>query len=121
MLERLIAQADVFITNMPLPARERLRMRYADFAETYPRLIYASLTAYGEAGEEAGKTGFDPTAYWARSGLMDEVRTDHRAHAGSLGGRDGRSADGDGAVRRDRDGAVSAGEDRASAARSGPR
>ena len=78
VLERLVAQADVFITNLPLPARERLRMRYVDFAEAHPRLIYASLTAYGEAGQEAGKTGFDLTAYWARSGLMDEVRTDHR-------------------------------------------
>lgn len=77
VLERLISQADVFITNTPLPARERLRMRYVDFADRYPRLIYASLTAYGEVGEEAGKTGFDLTAYWARSGLMDEVRTDH--------------------------------------------
>ena len=67
----------MFITNIPLPARERLRIRYEDFAATYPRLIYASLTAYGEIGEEAGKTGFDLTAYWARSGLMDEVRTDH--------------------------------------------
>jgi len=79
VLERLVAQADVFITNAPLPGRERLRIRYADFAEKYPRLIYASLTAYGEAGEEAGKTGFDATAYWARSGLMDEVRPDHRS------------------------------------------
>lgn len=79
VLERLVSQADVFITNLPLPPRERLRIRYADFAEKYPRLIYASLTAYGETGEEAGKTGFDATAYWARSGLMDEVRPDHRA------------------------------------------
>jgi crotonobetainyl-CoA:carnitine CoA-transferase CaiB-like acyl-CoA transferase len=79
VLERLIAQADIFITNVPLPGRERLRIRYEDFAEKYPRLIYASLTAYGEVGEEAGKTGFDATAYWARSGLMDEVRPDHQS------------------------------------------
>jgi crotonobetainyl-CoA:carnitine CoA-transferase CaiB-like acyl-CoA transferase len=79
VLERLVSQADVFVTNVPLPARERLGIRYVDFAEKYPRLIYASLTAYGETGEEAGKTGFDATAYWARSGLMDEVRPDHRA------------------------------------------
>src|SRR5947209_18794564 len=79
VLERLVSRADVFITNTPLPARERLRMRYCDFAEKYPRLIYASLTGYGEVGEEAGKTGFDATAYWARSGLMDEVRPDHRS------------------------------------------
>ena len=79
VLDRLVSQADVFITNVPLPGRERLGIRYADFAPTCPRLIYASLTAYGEAGEEAGKTGFDATAYWARSGLMEEVRPDHRA------------------------------------------
>jgi crotonobetainyl-CoA:carnitine CoA-transferase CaiB-like acyl-CoA transferase len=79
VLERLVSQTDVFITNVPLPARGRLGIRYADFAARCPRLIYASLTAYGEEGEEAGKTGFDATAYWARSGLMDEVRPDHRA------------------------------------------
>ncbi|MFL5280748.1 MAG: CaiB/BaiF CoA transferase family protein [Rhodopila sp.] len=79
ILERLLAETDVFVTNTPLPGRERLRIRYQDFAEKFPRLIYASLTAYGEKGEEAGKTGFDATAYWARSGLMDEVRPDHRA------------------------------------------
>jgi crotonobetainyl-CoA:carnitine CoA-transferase CaiB-like acyl-CoA transferase len=77
VLERLVSRADIFITNTPLPSRERLRIRYEDFAPAYPRLIYASLTAYGEVGDEAGKTGFDLTAYWARSGLMDEVRTDH--------------------------------------------
>ena len=76
VLETLVSQADVFITNLPLPARERLRVRYSDFADKYPRLIYGSFTAYGEDGEEAGKTGFDVTAYWGRSGLMDHVRAD---------------------------------------------
>jgi formyl-CoA transferase len=79
VLERLVSQADVFVTNFPLPVRERLKTRYADFAQKYPRLIYASLTAYGETGPEGDKTGFDTTAYWARSGLMDEVRADHAA------------------------------------------
>lgn len=79
VLERLVAQADVFVTNFPLPVRARLRVRYADFAAKYPRLIYASLTAYGEEGAEAEKTGFDTTAYWARSGLMDQVRADSTA------------------------------------------
>ncbi len=79
VLERLVSQADVFVTNFPLPVRERLRTRYADFAQKYPRLIYASLTAYGETGPEGDKTGFDTTAYWARSGLMDEVCADHSA------------------------------------------
>lgn len=87
ILERLIATTDVFITNLPLPVRERLRVRYQDFAEKYPRLIYGSFTAYGEEGEESGKTGFDLTAYWARSGLMDQVRSGANVlPAGSVAG-----------------------------------
>ncbi len=76
VLHRLCTQADVFITNFPLPVRDRLRMAPADLLPLNPRLIYASFTAYGEEGEEASKTGFDSTAYWARTGLMDMVRAD---------------------------------------------
>ncbi len=76
VLHRLVEQADVFVTNMPLPVRRRLKTGYDDLRHLNPRLIYASFTAYGEEGEEADKTGFDSTAYWARSGLMDMVRAD---------------------------------------------
>ncbi len=76
VLYRLIADADVFVTNFPLPVRDRLKLAPADLLPLNPRLIYASFTAYGEAGEEAAKTGFDSTAYWARTGLMDAVRAE---------------------------------------------
>ncbi|WP_158923945.1 CaiB/BaiF CoA-transferase family protein [Acidisphaera sp. S103] len=76
VLHRLAASADVFITNFPLPVRDRLRLAPSDLTPLNPRLIYASFTAYGEEGEEAAKTGFDSTAYWARTGLMDMVRSD---------------------------------------------
>jgi crotonobetainyl-CoA:carnitine CoA-transferase CaiB-like acyl-CoA transferase len=75
-LHRLVASADVFVTNFPLPVRDRLRLSPAHLLPLNPRLIYASFTAYGEAGEEAAKTGFDSTAYWARTGLMDQVRAE---------------------------------------------
>jgi formyl-CoA transferase len=74
VLYRLIGSTDVFITNFPLPVRERLKIAAADLQAVNPRLIYGSMTAYGEAGAEAARTGFDATAYWARSGLMDMVR-----------------------------------------------
>jgi crotonobetainyl-CoA:carnitine CoA-transferase CaiB-like acyl-CoA transferase len=74
VLYRLLALADVFVTNFPLPVRERLKIAAADVLPLNPRLIYASLTAYGERGEEAARAGFDSTAYWARTGLMDMVR-----------------------------------------------
>ena len=75
-LHRLIASADVFVTNFPLPVRDRLRLAPAHLLPLNPRLIYASFTAYGEDGDEAAKTGFNSTAYWARTGLMDQVRAD---------------------------------------------
>src|SRR5580693_4384400 len=76
VLHRLVAEADVFITNFPPAVRSRLKMTYAELAPLNARLIYASFTGYGEKGEEANKPGFDSNAYWARSGLMDLVRAD---------------------------------------------
>jgi formyl-CoA transferase len=73
-LYRLVASADVFISNFPLPVRDRLKIAPSDLLPLNPRLVYASFTAYGEMGDEAPKTGFDATAYWARTGLMDMVR-----------------------------------------------
>jgi len=81
-LHRLLRDADVFITNLPLPARRRLKLDHETLEGLFPRLIYASFTAYGETGPEAEKTGFDSTAYWARSGLMDLVRSDHSVPPG---------------------------------------
>lgn len=74
VLEALIAKADVFITNYPAPIRERLRLGSGDILPLNERLIYASLTPYGEDGPERDRTGYDATAWWARSGLMDSVR-----------------------------------------------
>jgi len=79
VLYRLLATADVFITNFPLPVRERLKIAASHVLPLNSRLIYASLTAYGELGEEAERTGFDSTAYWARTGLMDMVRATKNA------------------------------------------
>jgi crotonobetainyl-CoA:carnitine CoA-transferase CaiB-like acyl-CoA transferase len=76
VLRRLVAEADVFVTNFPPIVRERLGLTYAELAPLNERLIYASFTGYGEKGEEANKPGFDSNAYWARSGLMDLVRAD---------------------------------------------
>lgn len=73
-LYRLVASADVFVTNFPLPVRDRLKISPSHLLPLNPRLIYGSFTAYGPAGDEAAKTGFDATAYWARTGLMDMVR-----------------------------------------------
>ncbi|MDQ2803837.1 MAG: CoA transferase [Pseudomonadota bacterium] len=79
VLYKLVVGADVFITNYPQAVRARLAITAADLTPLNPRLIYAGFSAYGETGEEAAKSGFDSTAWWARSGLMDLVRADHAA------------------------------------------
>jgi crotonobetainyl-CoA:carnitine CoA-transferase CaiB-like acyl-CoA transferase len=83
VLHTLVKQADVFITNIPMRARDRLGVRAADLMPLNKRLIYASLSPYGETGPERDRTGFDATAWWARSGMMDMVR-DTREVAPSL-------------------------------------
>jgi len=72
--DRLIEAADVFVTNMPIPTRERLAISYEDIHAINQKIIYASISAYGETGPEAGRPGFDTTALWARTGLMDLVK-----------------------------------------------
>jgi formyl-CoA transferase len=74
VLLTLVARADVYVTNFPPALLARLQLTYEELSAVNPRLVYASLTAYGEVGEEANKPGFDVNAWWARSGLMDLVR-----------------------------------------------
>jgi formyl-CoA transferase len=74
VLHKLVARTDVLITNFPLPVRARLRLGYDDLAPLNPRLVYASLTGYGEAGPDSHQPGFDATAYFARTGIFDALR-----------------------------------------------
>lgn len=74
ILHQLADWCDVFITNMPYPSRIEFKATYEDLKDTNPTMIYASLTAYGERGEERDRKAFDQLAYWARSGLMDLMR-----------------------------------------------
>lgn len=74
ILRQMVAESDVYITNTPQVMRREWRLTYEDLAQINPKLIYASLTAYGEDGPERNREGFDLVAYWGRSGLMDLVR-----------------------------------------------
>ncbi|MFD7605951.1 CaiB/BaiF CoA transferase family protein [Streptomyces mirabilis] len=74
VLESLVRWADVLVTNFPPRTREKLGLEYDALAPLNPRLIYADVTGFGEEGPDAHLPGFDVTAYWARSGLMDLTR-----------------------------------------------
>src|SRR5512139_840622 len=86
ILLRLVADCDVYVTNQPMPMRRALGLTYDDLKQINPRMIFASLTAYGEDGPERDREGFDLVAYWARTGLMDLVRTGDVEPAQSLPG-----------------------------------
>ena len=62
------------IVNFPPPARERLKLRWEDIEPINPRLVYCSLTGYGETGPDRDRPGFDVTAYFGRSGILDAAR-----------------------------------------------
>jgi crotonobetainyl-CoA:carnitine CoA-transferase CaiB-like acyl-CoA transferase len=70
VLSRLLSAADVFVTNLRAPAVERLRIGVEDLRGENPSLIYVRATAFGPAGPDAGRGGYDAGAYWARSGMQ---------------------------------------------------
>jgi crotonobetainyl-CoA:carnitine CoA-transferase CaiB-like acyl-CoA transferase len=70
-LQRLVARADVLLTNM-LPARlARLGLDPAALHAKRPELIVARLSGFGSSGPEADTPAFDYSTYWARTGFMD--------------------------------------------------
>ncbi len=75
VLEKLIGNSDVVLTNYRPRLLERLRLRYEDVRAIRADVIYAQVNSYGMRGNQRDRTGFDATAWWAASGLMDHVRT----------------------------------------------
>jgi crotonobetainyl-CoA:carnitine CoA-transferase CaiB-like acyl-CoA transferase len=66
---RLLAGADVFVTNMRPDALARLGFDAETLGARFPRLVYAGVTGYGSRGPERDRPGYDVGAFWARSGI----------------------------------------------------
>jgi len=69
-LARLVASADVFMTNVRPDARRRLRIEVGDIRRDNPDVIYVRGSAFGPRGPDAGRGGYDSGAYWARTGMQ---------------------------------------------------
>jgi len=67
---KLLADADVFVTNNRVQALKRLGLDYDTLKPIYPKLIYAIGLGYGEKGPDANSPAFDHTAFWARTGFL---------------------------------------------------
>jgi crotonobetainyl-CoA:carnitine CoA-transferase CaiB-like acyl-CoA transferase len=69
VLDRLIEKADVFVIAFRPLAVKKLRLTYDRLSSINPRLVYCSVTAFGETGPRANEPGMDILAQ-ALSGAM---------------------------------------------------
>jgi crotonobetainyl-CoA:carnitine CoA-transferase CaiB-like acyl-CoA transferase len=67
---RLLAEADVFVTNTRNKSLRNLGLDYDTLKEKFPKLIFAQVLGYGEKGPEKDSAGFDVTCYMARGGVF---------------------------------------------------
>ena len=69
VFRKLVAQADVLVENYRPGAFDALGLGYAALSALNPRLIYCSLSAFGQSGPRAGQTAYDHVIQ-ATSGIM---------------------------------------------------
>ena len=76
VLYKLVADADVFLTNLLPRARRRMKIDIDDLKAINPNLIYAIGSGSGRRGPEADKGGFDSITYWHRGGISSSLSED---------------------------------------------
>jgi formyl-CoA transferase/CoA:oxalate CoA-transferase len=69
ILDRLLERADVLVENFRPGTLARVGLDHASLAAQYPRLIYASVSGYGQTGPLRDRAGYDAVTQ-AESGLM---------------------------------------------------
>jgi crotonobetainyl-CoA:carnitine CoA-transferase CaiB-like acyl-CoA transferase len=77
LLYKMVAQADVFLTNFLPAARRRLGIEVGDLRAVNPKLIYVRGSGNGVRGPDAEKGGYDATSYWARGAVASLVSQGH--------------------------------------------
>jgi crotonobetainyl-CoA:carnitine CoA-transferase CaiB-like acyl-CoA transferase len=70
ILRRLIAKSDVVIENFRPGTMDRLGFGYERLRRDNPRLIYCSISGFGESGPESSRPGYDLIVQ-GESGVMD--------------------------------------------------
>lgn len=59
IIRRLAKEADVLVENFKVGGLKKYGLDYESIKEINPRLIYASLTGFGQTGPDAAKPGYD--------------------------------------------------------------
>ncbi len=70
ILRKLVARSDVVLENFRPGTMERLGFGYDGLRRLSPRLIYCSISGFGESGPEASRPGYDLIVQ-GESGIMD--------------------------------------------------
>jgi crotonobetainyl-CoA:carnitine CoA-transferase CaiB-like acyl-CoA transferase len=70
VLRKLASTADVFVQNFRPGAIEKLRLSYTEVSAIQPRIVYLSMSGFGESGPYAHKRVYDPVIQ-ALSGITD--------------------------------------------------
>lgn len=83
VLSRLIARADVLVENFKPGTLDRLGLGWEALHAEHPRLIYASISGYGQTGPRRNEPGYDAVIQ-AEGGLMS-VTGDRSGPAYRLG------------------------------------
>ncbi len=69
ILKKMVAAADVMVENFRPDVKQRLGIDYETMAAVNPRLVYGSISGYGEEGPYRMRPGFDQIAQ-GMGGLM---------------------------------------------------
>ncbi len=72
-MEELLGSADVFVTNLRPDALDTLDLEPHATVERHPHLVYCSISGYGLDGEDRNRPTYDLGAFWARSGLSQQM------------------------------------------------
>ncbi len=73
ILMKLVANADIFLTNFLPSTLERLDLGVEALRRVNPKLIYARGHGFGVRGPDADKAAYDSTAFWARGALGETL------------------------------------------------
>ena len=70
ILKKLVAEADVFVTNIRINALEDMGLSYEEVKKINESIIYFYFSGYGMKGPDCDRPGYDSAAFWARTGAL---------------------------------------------------
>jgi crotonobetainyl-CoA:carnitine CoA-transferase CaiB-like acyl-CoA transferase len=74
ILHRLLARADVLVSNFRPRELRKFALDYATLSRLNPRLVVANLSGYGSKGPDRDLPGYEGVSFFSRSGIMHTLQ-----------------------------------------------